>query len=124
MVGHLIEMILPPIISGCELIGIFVVTRSALQAFWHYLKGLLMRESTDFKMELAEGLAAGLEFKMASEILKTVLVQTVDELVVLGAVILLRALLSWMIHMELKLEHAARRESMERQVEEKRTNRK
>ena len=104
MVGHLIEMILPPIISGCELIGIFVVTRSALQAFWHYLKGLLMRESTDFKMELAEGLAAGLEFKMAAEILKTVLVRSLDELVILGAVILLRALLSVLIHVEMKAD--------------------
>ena len=118
MLEHLVELVLPPIISGCELIGIFVVTLSAIQAFWHYLKGLLMRESTDFKLELAEGLAAGLEFKMAAEILKTVLVHTLDELVILGAVILLRALLSWMIHLEMKVEHAVRREAMERKAEE------
>ena len=46
--------------------------------------------------------ATGLEFKMASEILKTVLVQDLSELLVLGAVILLRAILSVLIHFEMK----------------------
>ncbi|MBR6739231.1 MAG: DUF1622 domain-containing protein, partial [Oscillospiraceae bacterium] len=50
------------------------------------------------------GLASGLEFKMAAEILKTVLVRSLDELVILGAVILLRALLSVLIHVEMKAE--------------------
>lgn len=104
MLEHFIEWILPPIVSVCELIGIFVVTVSALQAFWRYLKGILKRQFMDFKLELAEGLAVGLEFKMAAEILKTVLVHTLDELLVLGAVILLRALLSLLIHMEMKAE--------------------
>ena len=48
------------------------------------------------------GLATSLEFKMAAEILKTVLVRDLNELVVLGAVVLLRALLSLLIHFEMK----------------------
>ena len=40
--------------------------------------------------------------KMAAEILKTVLIRELDELLVLGAVILLRALLSILIHFEMK----------------------
>ena len=39
---------------------------------------------------------------MAAEILKTVLVREMNELMVLGAVILLRALLSFLIHFEMK----------------------
>ena len=58
----------------------------------------------DFKVELANGLATALEFKMAAEILKTVLVRELSELLVLGAVIALRALLSLLIHFELKGE--------------------
>ena len=42
---------------------------------------------------------------MAAEILKTVQVQSLDELVILGAVILLRALLSLLIHVEMKSQH-------------------
>ena len=42
---------------------------------------------------------------MAAEILKTVLVRNLQELVILGAVILLRALLSFLIHFEMKGTH-------------------
>ena len=104
---NLIATILPPIISVCELIGIFVVTVSAAVAFWAYLKGLITRKRTNFKFELAQGLASGLEFKMAAEILKTVLIHNLDELVILGAVILLRALMSLLIHLEMKRQHTS-----------------
>ena len=104
MLHHVIEWVLPTIISACELIGIFVVTVSAGHAFYEYLKGMVIHKKTNFKLELANGLASGLEFKMAAEILKTVLVQTLDELLILGAVIVLRALLSFLIHFELRHE--------------------
>jgi len=41
MLEELIGLILPPIISIRELMGIFVVSLSALQAFWNYCKGLV-----------------------------------------------------------------------------------
>ena len=41
MLEELIIDILPPIISICELMGIFVVAVSALRAFWHYCRGLV-----------------------------------------------------------------------------------
>ena len=71
MLEELIIDILPPIISICELMGIFVVAVSALRAFWHYCRGLVSRTPRDVKFELANGLATSLEFKMAAEILKT-----------------------------------------------------
>ena len=105
MLEELIIDILPPIISICELMGIFVVAVSALRAFWHYCRGLVSRTPWDVKFELANGLATSLEFKMAAEILKTVLVRDLNELIVLGAVVLLRALLSLLIHFEMKEHH-------------------
>lgn len=105
MLEELIIDILPPIISICELMGIFVVAVSALRAFWHYCRGLVSRTPQDVKFELANGLATSLEFKMAAEILKTVLVRDLNELIVLGAVVLLRALLSLLIHFEMKEHH-------------------
>lgn len=104
MLEHLIEQILPTIIAFCELIGIFVVTVAAIQAFIQYLRGLFTKQTTNFKFELAQGLASGLEFKMAAEILKTVLVQNLEELFILAAVILLRALLTLLIHLEMKTD--------------------
>ena len=102
MLEELIGLILPPIISICELMGIFVVSLSALRAFWHYVRGLITHVPQDVKFELANGLATSLEFKMAAEILKTVLVRDLNELIILGAVVLLRALLSLLIHFEMK----------------------
>ncbi|MEG0304572.1 MAG: DUF1622 domain-containing protein [Oscillospiraceae bacterium] len=99
---HVIETILPVIIPLCELVGIFVVCVSAVQAFGHYIGNTFMKKSHPIKFELANGLATGLEFKMAAEILKTVLVHELSELLVLGAIITLRALLSLLIHFEIK----------------------
>ena len=43
---------------------------------------------------------------MGAEILKTVLVRSMNEIFILGAIILLRALLSLMIHFEIKAENS------------------
>ena len=106
MLEELIETILPSIISILELMGIFVVCYSALHAFWEYLQTVFLHRSFDFKVELANGLATSLEFKIASEILKTLLLRELTELWVLGAVIVLRALLSLLIHIELRAEQS------------------
>lgn len=103
MLHHLIQTVLPPIISFIELIGIFVVSVGAFKAFYHYLVSLFSRQANDtIKYELANSMATGLEFKMAAEILKTVLIRDLNELLILGSIILLRALLSFMIHIEMK----------------------
>lgn len=82
--------------------GISIVAISALGAFRQYLRVLVTRIPANVKFQLANGLALSLEFKMAAEILKTVLVRDLTELTVLGAVIILRALLSFLIHFEMK----------------------
>lgn len=112
MLEQFIEFILPHIISLLELMGIFVVAWSALSAFWQYLQNTFFHKQYAFQFNLANGLATGLEFKMAAEILKTVLVREMSELLILGAVILLRALLSALIHFELKAtQHQAPNEA-------------
>ena len=101
MLHLVIERTLPTVISLCELMGIFVVAVSALGGFFQYCRGLITHRAVNIKADLANGLATSLEFKMAAEILKTVLVRDLNELLVLGAVILLRALLSLLIHFEM-----------------------
>ena len=98
----IVELILEILIPVCELMGIFVVAVSAFVAFGRYLYNLVKHQDGDIKFQLANGLALSLEFKMAAEILKTVLVRDINELIVLGAVIFLRALLSLLIHVEMK----------------------
>lgn len=102
MLETFVEQILLVLIPICELMGIFVVAVSALTAFVRYVRGLVTRHPGDVKFQLANGLAVSLEFKMAAEILKTVQIRNLDELTVLGVVIVLRALLSFLIHFEMK----------------------
>jgi uncharacterized membrane protein len=98
------ETVLPVIIAMAEFMGIFVVTWSLIKAFYEYLADMFFHKNYDLRSDLANGLAMSLEFKMGAEILKTVMVTQLTELVVLGAVIVLRALLSLLIHFELKGE--------------------
>lgn len=102
MLEHLVELISENLIPVFELMGIFIAAVSAATAFWQYGRGLIRGTDCNVKARLAHGLALSLEFKMASEILKTVLIRDFGELMVLGAVIALRALLSVLIHFEMK----------------------
>lgn len=106
MVEHMIEVILPTVIAILEFMGICVVSFSAARAFWDYLRSFFLHRASDFKAQLANGLATSLEFKMAAEILKTVIVHELSELMVLGVVIAIRAFLSILIHFELREERA------------------
>ena len=108
MLEKCIETALPSVIAVLELMGILVAVVSAVQAFIRYILGLVTRSENDVKFALANGLATSLEFKMAAEIMKTVLVRELNELMVLGAVILLRALLSFLIHFEMKQTHRSK----------------
>lgn len=105
MLEHFVELFLEVLIPVCELMGITIVAISAISAFWQYAKSLVLRVPSNVKFQLANGLALSLEFKMAAEILKTVLIRDFGELMVLGAVIVLRALLSFLIHFEMKGSH-------------------
>ncbi len=104
MLENLIHIVLEILVPLCELIGIVVVAISALSAFLKYVHSLITRTTPDIKYQLASGLALSLEFKMAAEILKTVQIHDLNELLVLGIVIALRALLSVLIHFEMKKE--------------------
>lgn len=100
-----IEICLPYIIASLEIMGIFVVSWSGVKSFIEYIQNTFFRKDFDIKFHLANGLATALEFKMAAEILKTVLIREMSELLILGAIILLRAILSLLIHFELGPKH-------------------
>jgi uncharacterized membrane protein len=104
IIAHYVELILPYVITVLEVMGILVVAWSGIQSFWGYIQNTFFKKDYNIQYNFATGLATGLEFKMAAEILNTVLVEELSELLVLGAVILLRALLSVLIHFEMK-EH-------------------
>ena len=56
------------------------------------------------RLELAKGMAMGLEFKLGSEILRTVAVRTFEECALVAFIIVLRAALTFLLHWEIKTE--------------------
>ena len=82
-----------------EFIGVVVIILSGIAAFLQYIK-----HNPFTRLNLAKGLAMALEFKLGSEILRTVVVRDWNEIITVGAIILLRASLSLFIHWEIKTE--------------------
>lgn len=85
-----------------ELFGVFVLVATAIKSFYRWF-----RKDVGLRLYLAQGIAISLEFKMGSEVLRTVIVRDWSELGILGAVIVLRGLLTFLIHWEIKHEEAA-----------------
>ena len=85
---------------GLEFAGIVVLVSSAFVCFFLWLK----RDRENIRLDLAQGIALSLGFKMGGEVLRTVVVREWSELGILGAIILLRAALTFLIHWEIKNE--------------------
>lgn len=83
----------------CAGVGIVLVT--AIQC----IIGMFKRDQ-HVRLKLAQGIALALEFKLGGEVLRTVIVRDWSELAILGAIILLRGALTFLIHWEIKNEEA------------------
>lgn len=84
-----------------EFIGIVVLVIGALKAVVNYF-----RRNDHLRLDFAQAIALSLEFKLGGEILRTTIVRDWSELGILGAIILLRAAMTLLIHWEIKNEEA------------------
>ena len=84
-----------------ECVGVTVLLFTALKSIW----GCLKRDK-QVRLTLAKGIALALEFKLGGEVLRTVIVREWSELAILGAIIVLRGALTFLIHWEIKTEEA------------------
>ncbi|MGN0505137.1 MAG: DUF1622 domain-containing protein [Lachnospiraceae bacterium] len=100
MLETVMEYLVEVAILIFEFMGVGIIIFSGLKGFYHYV-----RRSPEMKVSLAQGLAIGLEFKLGSEILKTVIVREWTEIVTVAGIIALRAALTFLIHWEIKEEH-------------------
>ena len=82
-----------------EYIGVGIITFSGIQGIVNYV-----RRNPDTRLILAKGLAMGLEFKLGSEILRTVIVRSMSEIYIVTGIIALRAILTVLIHWEIRNE--------------------
>lgn len=84
-----------------ELSGVVIVIFAAITGIIAFIK-----RDEHVRLKLAQGIAFALEFKLGSEVLRTVLVRDWSELGILGAIIVLRGLLTLLIQWEIKNEES------------------
>jgi len=82
-----------------EFMGVFVLILTGYRGITNYF-----RKNPLTRLNLAQGMSMGLEFKLGSEILRTVVVREWTEVALVGGIILLRAALTLLIHWEIANE--------------------
>ena len=87
-----------------ELVGIIIIIIGSMRALAGLVKCLFKRRPFHVVIDLGKALSLALEFKMGAEIIKTVIIHNLEELAILGVVIIIRALLAFIIHWEIRLE--------------------
>lgn len=109
---HAIEQNFETMVRFCilliEFAGIAVIVISMIRGFIGFI-----RKDEHTRIDLAQGIMLGLEFKIGSEVLRSVIVTTWSELGTLAAIILLRSLLTLLLHWEIGVEEKREREKME-----------
>ena len=105
--------------AGLEFAGIIVLVSTAFICFVKWVR----RDRENIRLDLAQGIALALEFKMGGEVLRTVIVREMGELVVLGAIIILRAAMTFLIHWEIVNEKKEMKEAAKARAAVKRANR-
>ncbi len=99
VISEYFDVIVQYLILIVEFIGIAILVYAIVSA----VIGLFKRQP-HVRLKLAEGIALSLEFKMGGELLRTVIVREWNELLILGAIILLRAALTFLIQWEIRIE--------------------
>ena len=99
LVEEYFDVFIKYIVLLIELIGTIILIYAVVSA----IVGLF-KHHKHVRLKLAEGIALALEFKIGGELLRTVIVRDWEELLILGAIILLRAALTFLIQWEIKIE--------------------
>ena len=82
-----------------EFMGVLVIIAAGLRGIYDSVK-----RNPSIRLNLAQGMALGLEFKLGSEILRTVVVREWKEIGIVAGIIALRAALTFLLHWEIKEE--------------------
>ncbi|MPM13204.1 hypothetical protein SDC9_59559 [bioreactor metagenome] len=114
VIHTILEEIVNYAILFFEFIGVFVIIISGIRGAIN-----LFNKDPRTKLYLAQGMSIGLEFKLGSEILRTVIVREWSEIAIVAGIILLRAALTFLIHWGIKCEEneIEREKRIEKEIE-------
>ena len=94
----------PYLVVGVEACGALVIILEVARTTLLYLYGFFRREKHDIprlRLQLGQSMIMGLEFQVAADILKTALSPQWSDILLLGALILVRTVLNYLLEQEL-----------------------
>ena len=103
---ELFNKYLPILIHIFELMGILILTLGVFTAFYHYILKRFFKRDVDIKYEFADVMVTTLDFKLAAEILKTVIIKNMDELIILASVFIIRIIMTFVLEKEMQIEES------------------
>ena len=107
------------VICTLELIGILIILAGTIRALCNLARHARHAQRFNVVIDLGRALALALECKMGAEIINTVVVRDLQELGILAVVILIRALLAFIIHWEIRMEQKSESHVSENKDEKK-----
>lgn len=84
-----------------EFAGAVIISFSAFIIFIRFFHLKFNDPSTDIRLRFARSIALGLEFLLSGEIIRTVTTRNGDELLIVIALVILRGLMTLLIHWEI-----------------------
>ena len=100
--------------AGAEIAAALVIGLAILRGILSYIQLLFSRSAVEgsategIRLRLGRVLALGLEFTVASDILRTAVTPTKQDILNLGAIVLLRTLLNYFLEREIEQAEAKR----------------
>ncbi len=95
--------------AGAEIVAAFVVGVAGLEGFYGYARSFFpgtdraVHSMEAIRLKLGRALALGLEFTIASDILRTAVAPTPGDIMNLAAIIILRTLLNYFLEQEIRV---------------------
>lgn len=104
MIHHLLEIWIPEIAGVIELIGIIIILFGFVKCFFKYINSIVKNCDYNMTICLGQSFAIGLQIMMGAEILKSVLVPSLSEMMLLLGIVVIRVALTLLLHYEIKAE--------------------
>lgn len=112
MLEELFDRYIPVLINIFEFMGIIILIIGSVSAFYHYFINLFFKKNINVKYEFADIMITTLDFKLAAEILKTVIIKSENELIITGTIFIIRIIMTFVLEHELKSEQADKKNSL------------
>ncbi len=101
-VQELLVKTIPTIAAVIDIIGMAIIIYGVLSSLVLFVKHRFDLNSKHVLINLAQSLSLALEYMLAAEILKSMIIATYQELVHLAVIMILRLVMTFVLHWEIK----------------------